>query len=130
MKNKLKLFFLLIVYLCYSCNNNIEVDCENLTPNDIEIYLSAGIPLRYNKNPTLIYKDDVCYDIPNEYGENDWLVIYKGQEKCIFRHFKTNRRHTHKYKFVFYEKHDTLFCAIDFHGKDAKKDTFFLQKNR
>lgn len=103
------------------------MDYGVLNPNDFEIYLSIyseDASIITYKNPILIYKEGVYYNIPNEYGENDWIIIYKGQQQCKFRHFKTNRRNTHKYKFVFYEKQDTLYCDIDIRGKNSMKHTF------
>ena len=116
------------LFLC--CNKNtIIVYFENVNPNDFEILLSAGFPIRFNNNPYTIYKDGVYYDIPSEYGENDWVIDYKGQKQCAFRHFKTNWRYTHKYKFVIFEKQDTLYCAIDIRGKNSEKDTFIFTEN-
>lgn len=131
-KNSILKIIVLVLMVCFccSCKNHIKVDCGTLYPNDFEIYLSAGLPLRCNDNLTIIYKNGSYYEIPNEYGENDWLIVYKGQKQCWFRHFKTNRRNTHKYKFAFFEKHDTLFCAIDIRGNNAEKDTFILQKEQ
>lgn len=119
---------LLAVVLMTACGNDLKVDCGTLNPNDIEIILSAGIPMRLNDSPTIIYKDGICYDIPNEYGENDWAINYKGQKQCAFRHFKTNCRHSHKYNFSFFGNHDTIYCIIDIRGKDAKKDTLIFKE--
>lgn len=136
MKKKNVVFIVLFAVLLFvgifllNNRNKLTVDFGNLNPNDFEIYLSDGIPLRYNKCPTLIYKDGVYYDIPNEYGENDWLIDYKGQKQCTFRHFKTNRRYTHRYKFAIFEKQDTLYCAINIRGKNSEKDTVvFVEKD-
>ena len=109
------------------CNKNkLTVDYGMLNPNDFEIYLSAGIPIRLNENPTLIYKEGVYYDIPNEYGENDWVIIYKGRQQCKFGHLTLNRRRTHKYKFVIYEKQDTLYCDVNIRGKYGMKQTVYF----
>ena len=97
----------------------MTVDYGSLNPYDFVIYLSAGIPTHLNDNPTLIYKEGVYYNIPNEYGENDWSITYKEQQQCLFRHFKTNRRYTHKYKFIIYEKQGTLYCDIDIRGNNS-----------
>ena len=107
--------------------NKLTVDFGNLNPNDFEIQLSL---LLSNHSPVIIYKDGVYYDIPNEYGENDWVIYYKGEKQCVFRHFKTNWRYTHRYKFAIFEKQDTLRCAIDIRGKNAEKDTVvFVEKD-
>jgi len=98
------------------------VDYGELNPNDFEIYLSIFPEI----NDRLIYKAGVYHDIPNEYGENDWIIIYKGKQQCQFRHFKTNRRYTHKYKFAFYKKEDTFYCDIDIRGKNRMQDTSYF----
>ena len=83
--------------------NKLTVDFGDLNPNDFEIHLSLYSADTVYHNPIIIYKDGVYYDIPNEYGDNDWLIDYKGQKQCTFRHFKTNRRYTHRYKFAIFE---------------------------
>lgn len=114
------ILLLMLMGISSCCNKNkLTVDYGVLNPNDFVIYLSAGIPIHLNENPTLIYKEGVCYDIPNEYGENDWIITYKGQLQCLFRHFKTDRRYTHKYRFIIYEKQDTFYCDIDIRGKNS-----------
>lgn len=115
------LIVLLILMGVSSCcnKNQLTLDCGALNPHDIVIYLSTGIPIHLNDNPTLIYKEGVHYTIPNEYGENDWIIIYKGQLQCMFRHFKTNSRYIHKYKFIIYEKQDTFYCDINIRGKNS-----------
>ena len=110
--------------------NKLTVDFGDLNHNDFEIHLSLYSADTVYHNPVIIYKDGVYYDIPNEYGENDWLIDYKGQKQCTFRHFKTNRRYTHRYKFAIFEKQDTLYCAIDIRGKNSEKDTVvFVEKD-
>ncbi len=69
----LSILLTMSLFLC--CNKNtIIVYFENVNPNDFEILLSAGFPIRFNNNPDTIYKDGVYYDIPNEYGENGLLT--------------------------------------------------------
>ena len=127
----LVLFALLLFVGIFLLNNRnkLTVDFGNLNPNDFEIQIGLLISDTYH-SPVIIYKDGVYYDIPNEYGENDWLIDYKGQKQCTFRHFKTNRRYTHRYKFAIFEKQDTLYCAIDIRGKNSEKDTVvFVEKD-
>ena len=110
--------------------NKLTVDFGDLNPNDFEIHLSLYSADTVYHNPIIIYKDGVYYDIPNEYGENDWVIYYKGEKQCVFRHFKTNWRYTHRYKFAIFEKQDTLRCAIDIRGKNAEKVTVvFVEKD-
>ena len=113
--------------ICSCCKNKITVNCDGLNANDIAVYLSLYASDTDYNNPILIYKDNVYYDIPNEYGENDWVIYYKDQ-KCTFRHFKTNRHYCHKYNFFIFEKNDTLYCARKIIGKNAENDTFCFAK--
>lgn len=135
MKKKNVVFIVLFAVLLFvgifllNNRNKLTVDFGNLNPNDFEIQIGLLISDTYH-SPVIIYKDGVYYDIPNEYGENDWLIDYKGQKQCTFRHFKTNRRYTHRYKFAIFEKQDTLYCAIDIRGKNSEKDTVvFVEKD-
>lgn len=106
-----------------SCSdkNKLTMSYGTMNSNDFEIYLSI-FPEFQNK---LIYKEGIYYDIPNEYGENDWIITYKGELQCKFRHFKTNRRHSHQYLFSIYEE-DTLYCDIDIRGKNNIKNTLLF----
>ena len=135
MKKKNVVFIVLFAVLLFvgifllNNRNKLTVDFGNLNPNDFEIQIGLLISDTYH-SPVIIYKDGVYYDIPNEYGENDWLIDYKGQKQCTFRHFKTNRRYTHRYKFAIFEKQDTLYCAINIRGKNPHKDTVaFVEKD-
>ena len=108
--------------------NKLTVDFGDLNPNDFEIHLS--LDSEDTIYPDLIYKDGVYYDIPNEYGENRWVIYYKGEKQCAFRHYKNNWRNTHRYKFAIFEKQDTLYCAINIRGKNSEKDTVvFVEKD-
>ena len=62
-----------------------------------------------------------CNEIPNEYGENDFLIIYDDKYYLSFRHFKLNRRHQHDYYFKFNVKQDNIFVEVDIKGKDRMK---------
>ena len=112
--------------------NKLTVDFGDLNPNDFEIHLSLYSADTIYHNPIIIYKDGVYYDIPNEYGDNDWVIYYKGEKQCAFRHYKNNRNwnYSHRYKFAIFEKQDTLYCAINIRGKNSEKDTVvFVEKD-
>lgn len=70
-------------------------------------------------------KYNVLYDgrnwkdlIPNEYGENDFLIKYDERYYLQFRHFKTNRSHQHAYSFHLFKKNDKVFVNIKIVGRD------------
>ena len=60
-------------------------------------------------------------EMPNDYGENDFLIIYDNQYYLSFRQFKFNRRHQHDYFFKFSMKQDSVFVEVDIKGKDRMK---------
>ena len=60
-------------------------------------------------------------EIPNEYGENDFLITYDNTYYLSFRHWKLNRRHQHNYYFKFYMKQDCIFVEVNIKGKDRMK---------
>ena len=57
-------------------------------------------------------------EIPNEYGENDYLITYDNEYYLSFRHWKLNRRHQHDYYFKFYMKQDSIFVKVNIEGED------------
>ena len=110
----------------YFIKNKLTLDYGTLDTNDFKIYFSGhdgGYDGKLGYNHMPIYK---AKNIPFVYGENDWVITYKGQQQCKFRHFKTNRRYTHNYKFAIYEKQDTLYCDINIRGKNSMKQTFYF----
>jgi len=50
-----------------------------------------------NMNYRLIFDGKTENKIPNNYGENDFIIRYGNQYYFPFRHFKTNRMHQHNY---------------------------------
>ena len=60
-------------------------------------------------------------EIPNEYGENDYLITYDNEYYLSFRHWKLNRRYQHNYYFEFYTKQDSIFVKVNIKGKDRMK---------
>jgi hypothetical protein len=69
-------------------------------------------------NHILILDGTTRGTIPNNYGENDFIVSYVGQYYASFRHFKTNRRHQHDYTFYLYKKEDALYMRVTVEGVD------------
>lgn len=51
---------------------------------------------------TVLYNGKTENELINDYGENDFLVIYDNTYYYAFRHFKLNHKHQHDYHFHFY----------------------------
>lgn len=78
----------------------------------------------------MIFDENLTYDIPNEYGENDWHFNYKDSLYGYFRHFKTNRNDNHYYKFHFFQKGNKIFAAIEIKGVSKELKTISFTKNK
>ena len=121
------IYFLLLMSMSSCCKkNNLTIDYGELNPNDFKMYFSGydgGYDGKSGYNHKPIYE---VKDIPFVYGENNWVIIYKGKKQCKFRHFKTNWRHSHSYKFAFHERQDTLYCNIDIRGKNSLKHAVYF----
>ena len=127
MKNPL-LLMTIAMFLMTSCihRNNLRLKFENIDSNDIEVYLSAGGPFLSTEIATCIYKNGTINAIPNEYGENDWLIIYKNEKICMFRHFKTNRNDKHLYFFTLYSDSSNIYCDVYIRGMNEVKKNIQL----
>jgi hypothetical protein len=90
---------------------------NTISENDIKIVLTC------DNSKTTIFEKGLKSIVPNEYGENDWLISYKDSLFVEFRHFKTNRNSNHKYNCRFYKKQNTLYCDIDIIGSNKFKNT-------
>lgn len=122
------LLILITMFLMCSCiqRNNLSLKFDNINSKDIEIYLSAGVPFSTLEQATCIYKNGIINNIPNEYGENDWIIIYKNNSRCMFRHFKTNRNNKHSYFFTLYSDSSNIYCDVYIRGKNRMKQTIQL----
>ena len=75
----------------------------------------------------VMYQNGSAQTIPEEYGENDWYLSYKNKH-IAFRHFKTNNRADHDYKFYFYRENDTFKCKVDIEGHNPRSMILSLDK--
>lgn len=133
---------LLIIVLCltgiYSCNksflllwnaNNIYVDVkDNISKEKVKIEFGislntinheADTKVFFNRNKySILFDGNLRNKIANEYGENDFLIIY--DERCYlsFRHFKTNLRHQHDYYFNFFNHNGNIFVTVEIKGEN------------
>jgi len=123
-----KLLFLLFITL-FSCGkkNSLELQfSEPLNKLDFEIEMKA---LGSNTPKTLIYDGNKQYNIPSEYGENEWYFNYKDSSYAYFRHIKTNRNDSHNYNYNFIKKDGKIQVEISIDGvSNIKKVVEFTSK--
>lgn len=112
-------------------NNSHEVKVDSplsIKKVKIEYGSSANTSNRPNDKIKFIKhsKYTVLYDgrnwkdlIPNEYGENVFLITYDEKYYLQFRHFKTNCNHQHDYSFHLFKSKDKIFVDIKINGRDA-----------
>jgi hypothetical protein len=115
MKKINKLFFLLFLTL-FSCGkkNSLELKfSEPLNKLDFKIEMKA---LGSNTPKALVYDGHKKYEIPNEYGENEWYFNYKDSSYAYFRHIKTNRNDGHNYNYNFIKKDGKIQVEISIDG--------------
>ncbi len=119
------LLMLITMFLLSSCvhRNELGLKFNNVDSSDIEIYLSAGLPFSTFEKATCIYKNGTINTIPNEYGENDWIIVYKNAKICKFRHFKTNRNDKHSYFLTLHSDSSNIFCDVCIRGKNDMEQT-------
>lgn len=117
----------LFLFACTS-ENKLELDFSNLLKKEdfkIEIQILGS-----DVNRKVIYDGNITYDIPNEYGENDWHFNYKDRLYGYFRHFKSNRNDKHNYTFHFFKKENNIFVEIKINGVSNELKTISFTKNK
>lgn len=65
---------------------------------------------------TTFFNGKKAENLPNEYGENDFLITYADSLYFAFRHYKLNRRDQHDYEFDFSLQKDTVFVKTNIKG--------------
>lgn len=75
-----------------------------------------------------IFDGKVINKIPNEYGENDFLIIYDDAYYFSFRHFKLNRRHQNDYNFILKKEKENIFIDIEIKGKSPMNSVRQMKK--
>jgi hypothetical protein len=111
-----------MLFSCTSKNTLTLRFDNNVNKKDVRISLEIPpyLPL------TQIYDGEKQFEIPNEYGTNDWYFTYKNL-KGYRQHFKTNRRNKHNYTFVFKELNGKYFVDMDIKGVNDIKRTVELR---
>jgi hypothetical protein len=103
------------VYPLFPLRNTIQVSAQPpLNKEKITIFFGISVNTISRKNDTELFSDLKKYTtlyqsgrlkdpFINEYGENDFMIVYDDKYYFSFRQFKTNRNANHTYKFDFKE---------------------------
>jgi hypothetical protein len=75
----------------------------------------------FNKKGQIIFDGKALGKIQNDYGENDFLIVYDDTYYFQFRHFKTWNRQVDAYDFKLSESNDTIFIEAKISGTDPMK---------
>ena len=116
---KKRLLIICSFFILFSCSRNeIKVDVsESLNLKDVKIELDV---LGTDIANYIVLEDGNYSEIPNGYGENDWKVFYEDSLYFKFRHFKTNRKNNHAYRFKIDKlSNEELICTVKIRGKYA-----------
>lgn len=98
--------------------SNIKVEFAMSTHHIAGDYPSQQNAFKEGGSYAVLFDGEQKNGIINEYGENDFLLSYNKQGYLRFRHFKTNRRHQHKYHFHFFTRRNQVFVQVDIQGED------------
>lgn len=111
-------------YLGYNSNQlKVTVD-QSLDMNQLSIYkgfyTSDGVfdHEKFEQKGTLIFKGKSLKPLANDYGENDFLLIYADSCYIQFRHFKTNNKQRDTYRFKIFLKDNKIFLNTKIDGTD------------
>lgn len=110
-----------------SCQNNeIKVNVVGMEDKAKIILLTYA-----DKTGNIIYNHlKQEKDIPQRYGENDWILTYSDSLCARFRHIKYNRRDTHSYFFSFFKSGEHIYCKVLIKGESPIDDTLKLDNCR
>lgn len=95
-------------------NKKVRIELETLCHVDE----NGNVP--FVRPKTVLYDGKIGAQMPNEYGENDFVIFYDNKYRASFRQFKFNRRHQHKYTFYFFPKGDKIYVKVDVSGQDGR----------
>lgn len=125
-----KLLLLKTILFLYACTNKNEMELDFSNPLKKEDFKIEIQILGSDVNRKVIYDGNIIYDIPNEYGENEWHFNYKDSLYGYFRHFKSNRNDKHNYTFHFFQKENNVFAEIKINGVSNELKTISFTKNK
>jgi len=119
-KNIIKSTILLVViYSLWILNKNFLMwwDVTTLNVHTDKKLSSSKVKIEFLLGSrTVLYDGEEKDSVPQEYGENDFILTYDKKYFLKFRHFKFNRRHQHSYDFYFYKKGEKVFVDVDIEG--------------
>ncbi|MEN8123350.1 MAG: hypothetical protein ABFS35_23635 [Bacteroidota bacterium] len=115
-----------IIVIFNACNKKNHFDAnfkDGLNPKDFKIELR----IIYSTPRLIIFENGLAKNIPNGYGENDWIITYKDSVCYRIRHFKTRGKEPHDYSFQFYKEENNIYCQIEISGINNLKRTVLLK---
>ncbi|HEY1054634.1 MAG TPA: hypothetical protein VGE24_05845, partial [Emticicia sp.] len=104
----IKTYLLFFLGVCLnSCQNNeINVEAVGMESSKVKIVLLTIA----NQSGDIIYNhSEQQVEIPQEYGENEWLITYSDSLCTRFRHIKYNRNDKHSYHFRFFKTEGDIY---------------------
>ncbi|MGC4122119.1 MAG: hypothetical protein QM765_47575 [Myxococcales bacterium] len=66
----------------------------------------------WTQDPYEVFDGQRFATVPTEYGEHDFLVEYRGQRVCMFRHFRSSNWHFADYEFRCRPHEDSARCDV------------------
>lgn len=112
-------------YLGYNTNQlKVSVD-QPLDVNQISIFKGIYTNKRVSEfelfkwRRVLIFNGINLKTIVNDYGENDFLLVYTDSCYMQFRHFKTNNKQRDTYQFKIFLKNNRIFLKAQINGSDS-----------
>lgn len=118
------------IYTIWNMNKLNVSTLDNINLDKVKIYYGTSVNSINRENDmslfsdmskyTILFKDGKEHtELPNEYGENDFLITYDNKYYFSFRHFKFNRNHQHSYKFKIEETSNPPQLYVKIKGEDA-----------
>lgn len=111
-------------YLGYNTNQlKVTVD-QSLDVNQLSIFKGfysinrTSDRVLFKRKSTLIFKGKNLKPLANDYGENDFLLVYADSCYFQFRHFKTNNKQRDTYRFKIFLKDNKIFLNTQIDGTD------------
>jgi len=124
---------LLVVYSLWLLNRDFLMWWDTTSLNvytDKQLFASKVKIEFVSGSKAILYDGEEKHSVPQEYGENDFILTYDKKYFLKFRHFKFNRKHQHSYDFYFYKKGENIFIDVDIEGANDMEFTKELKKKK
>ncbi|WP_315809272.1 hypothetical protein [Pseudomonas sp. C9-3] len=101
----------------WNANSVVVTAQDPLQVSLVKLAMDASFP-KYLDVANIFFDGVQRIDIPNYYGENDFLLMYADRYMLRFRHFKTSRRHQHEYRLHLFKEQGGIHVKITIIGID------------